>query len=346
MIMLLNDYKVEFRERMLTLLWRQWVALGVSGNVVPWQGTVIDPEALLLVTCTIGRHDPRLFDAVLEWIEINGRYLNIQRIKRLMAAESFTGKMVLKAVAATVKNSVNGKKWAHLSSISRKRGGKKEPLFFLSDGRHVPLVKNEDAVFLAYGFSRECFTGNPERSVAQRFRPEADCNLLLKLRALLGVNARCELLAYLLIHGQGSPRAIARSCGYSPPAATKTLAEMQDSGYLVSRESGRRRIYTLIPEAWKSILLADESVQKWYSWGPLFSALEHIWLFLMRSDLSDLSALAQSSDLRRLLHKEVIPRLNQSGCPFVFGDYTAFPAEELIPVFVERVRNFLDSLGQ
>lgn len=346
MPMLLNDYKAEFREGILTLLWRQWVSLGVSGNAVPWKGTVIDPEALLLVTCTIGRHDPRLFDAVLDWLEINGRYLNIQRMKRMLSAESFTGKMVLKAVAATVKNSVNGKKWAHLSGLTRKHGGKKEPLFFLRDGRHLPLVKNEDPVFLAYGFSRERFKENPERRVAQRFRPEPDCNLLLKLRALLGVNARCELLAYLLIQDQGSPRAMARSCGYSPPAVTKTLAEMQDSGYLVSRESGRRRIYALIPETWKCILLAGESGLKWYSWGPLFSALEHIWLFLLRSNLSDLSALAQSSDLRRLLHKEIVPRLNKSGCPFVFGDDTAFPAEELIPAFVERIRSFLDTLGQ
>lgn len=346
MNMLLKDYKIEFREKMLTFLWRQWVSLGVIGNAVPWKGSVIDPEALLLVSCTVGRYDPRLFDAVLDWLTINGRYLNIQRMKRMLSAESFSGKMVLKAIAATVKTSVNGKKWAQLAEISQKRGMVNEPLFFLRDGRDLPVVKKEDAIFSAYGFSRECFQENHDRNVAQQFRPEPDCNLLLKLRAFLGVNARCELLTYLLMQGQGSPRAVARSCGYSPPAVTKTLAEMQDSGYLVSRELGRRRLYTLIPETWSNLLLVDEPGPKWYSWGPLFSALEKIWLFLLRSDLFELSLLAQSSDLRRLLRKAIIPKLNQSGCKFIFGDDTAFPGEELIPIFVDRIRNLLNRLGQ
>ena len=73
MKMLLTSFRREFHDRLLDLLWRQWTALGVTGQVSPCKRTVLDPEALLLISCTVGRHDARLFDAMLEWLQVNGR---------------------------------------------------------------------------------------------------------------------------------------------------------------------------------------------------------------------------------------------------------------------------------
>jgi hypothetical protein len=44
--------------------------------------------------------------------------------------------------------------------------------------------------------------------------PRARETLVFTLRALLGVNARAEILAWLLTHDSGHPAAIARSTGY------------------------------------------------------------------------------------------------------------------------------------
>ena len=62
---LLTDFRAEFRSRILDLLWVQWATLGVTGQGRPWEHSVLDPEALLLVSCTIARHEPRLFDEAL-----------------------------------------------------------------------------------------------------------------------------------------------------------------------------------------------------------------------------------------------------------------------------------------
>ncbi len=88
---LLTNFRTEFLDRLLDILWRQWTTLGVSGRGPTWTGATIDPDALLLLSCTIARHDARLFDAVLEWLRINGRFVNIQRVKRMLKEETFRG---------------------------------------------------------------------------------------------------------------------------------------------------------------------------------------------------------------------------------------------------------------
>jgi hypothetical protein len=111
---LLTDFRTELLDRLLDVLWRQWTTLGVSGRGQTWLGPTIDPDALLLLSCTIARYDARLFDAMLEWLRINGRFVSVQRIKRVLRDENFSGERVLRAVAAATSTSVNEIKWARL----------------------------------------------------------------------------------------------------------------------------------------------------------------------------------------------------------------------------------------
>ncbi len=343
MTTLLTDFKNEYRDRLLDILWRQWTTLGVSGYGETWKGSVIDPEALLLFSCTILRSDARLFDAVLEWLGINGRFINVQRIKRMLKTENFAGGTVVSALAAAIKNSVHEAKWARLANNNAAEEKKPEPLFFLKDGRPIPVVREEDPLFLRYGFSRVPFE---ERGVALQFRPEPPSNLLLRLRALLGVNARCEILAYLLLNHNGSPRAMARDCYYFPATVSKALAEMSQSGYVISQTEGRHRYYKLIPDKWRDLLLRNTESLSWVVWARVFSALEQVWLFLNREDLAEKSPLVQSSVLRSLLTDSVISQLNRSGFSFMFGDVSAHLGEELIPFFIERMGTVLDKMEQ
>ncbi|MEA1927589.1 MAG: winged helix-turn-helix domain-containing protein [Candidatus Auribacterota bacterium] len=341
MTTLLTDFKKEYRDRLLGILWRQWTTLGVSGYGETWKGSVIDPEALLLFSCTILRYDARLFDAVLEWLRVNGRFINVQRTKRMLKTENFTGETVVSALAAVIKNSVHEAKWARLASKKVNAENNPEPLFFLKDGRPIPVMRQEDPLFLKYGFSRTLFK---ERGVALRFRPELQGNLLLRLRALLGVNARCEILAYLMLNDRGSPRAMARDCYYYPATVSKALADMSQSGYVVSQTEGRHRYYKLISDQWRDLLLGKSAPQLWVVWARLFSALEQVWLFLNRTDLAEKPPLVQSSALRRLLKDPVISQLNRAGLSFMFGNDSAYPAETLVPFFIERMTVLLDKL--
>jgi hypothetical protein len=336
---LLTDFRQEFGERLIDLLWRQWTALGVSGHVKPWSGAVIDPDALLLFSCAVARHDARLFDTVLAWLRDNGRFISVQRIKRMVKEEVFSGESVLGAMAAVTTTSVQQAKWAKMAGTVEVERGDREPLFYLADGTPLPLVREPDQRFAEHGFLRDRYEGTDE---TLSFRPEPPCNLLLRLRALLGVNARCEILQFLLLNGRGSPRAMARDCYYFPATISKALAEMNRSGFLVSRTEGRRHFYRLVPETWKGLFFDDVPMPGWIVWARMFSALEQVWLFLLRPSLADESALAQASSLRRVLKLSVADQLERSCPEFMFGDLSAHPGEALIPFFIERVRSALN----
>lgn len=338
---LLTDFRHELGEFLLDLLWRQWTALGVPGHVRPWSGSVIDPDALLLSTCTIGRRDARLFDSMVSWLGANGRFINVQRIKRMLKDEVFSGEEVLASVAGVVTNSAEQAKWAALAGRTARKQGDREPLFYLPDGLPLPVVREPDPRFAEYGYLRDRFEADYSK---MPFRPEAPSNLLLRLRALLGVNARCEILQFLLLNRKGSPRAMARDCYYFPATVSKALAEMARSGFLVSKTEGRSRQYKLVPNTWKHLFLGEEVSPGWLVWARLFSALEQVLCFLLRPGLANESALAQASALRRLLKHSVVAQFERCGLDFMLGDESACTGESLIPFFIERMRALMDQV--
>jgi hypothetical protein len=338
----LTDYRAEYQDRLLELLWRQWTALGVAGQGKSWTRTPLDPEALLLISCTIARRDPRLFDAMLDWLQVNGRYVNVHRLQRMLTTLPFAGAAAFAAVAGAIGTTNQTTKWERSSKrLLAPKAPAGERLFVMADGQPLPVVREPDPRFLAHGFLRDQYQ---PRHVATLFRPETTANLLLRLRAFLGVNARCEILAYLLVNRRGSPRAMAQACGYYPATVTKALAEMGDSGYVASRVEGRHRHYTLIPEAWRPLLMGKESAPNWITWPTLFCALEHVWIFLMAPERAGQSPLAQASALRRLLQRDALAGLARSGLPVAFGGGQQHAGESLLPFFVGQLREVLDGM--
>ena len=75
---------------------------------------MLDPEALLLATTSLGR-DPRLFDEVLDWLNTNGQFINLQRLQNL--GQRFGDLTVLRAMAAHLL------KERHGSHVGRLYGG-------------------------------------------------------------------------------------------------------------------------------------------------------------------------------------------------------------------------------
>ncbi len=95
----LKQFRDQYRETLLSFLWREWTALGVAGTGTTAPRHVSDHEALLLFTCTLGRHDQRLFDEVMDWLLKNGRFINIQRLRNILAKEDFRGGPILSAIS-------------------------------------------------------------------------------------------------------------------------------------------------------------------------------------------------------------------------------------------------------
>jgi hypothetical protein len=333
----LREFKGEYQSRLLDFLWRQWSALGVAGQTSTQPQSIIDPEGLLLLTCTAGRRDPRLFDEMLDWLQANGWLINVMRLKRILRTEEFAGERVLAAVAGWLAKGAEAPKWRQLAAATD-RPPVAEKLFFGEEGTPLPAIGEPEPLFARYGWER-----GPVRlrGYSQAFRPTEPATLALQLRALLGINVRCEIVLYLLTHDAAHPSQIAREAYYFERAVQGTLVDMSRSGVIQVRATGREKYYWLNQDSWKRLLHRGEAAAlKWVTWPPLFRALEQIWLRLQDNELHALGSLLQASEVRQLMLK-VRPCLERAGFDRLLSDDRQHLGESYLPVFIEDVRKLL-----
>jgi hypothetical protein len=339
--MQLNAFNEDLHKRMLDLIWRQWTALGVHGYGASWEGAPVDPDALLLFSCTAARRDARLFDAMLEWMEHNGRYIGVTRVRRMLGSGAFAGEQVFHAVVQATADSESAPKWKRLASRFEREPGE-EPLLYLSGGKPLPVVGEPDSRFLEWGLVRDRYDS---RGVAGMFDSRNPAAILLRLRALLGVNARCEILLYLMLNPSGTPRAMARACGYEPTTIVKATREMADSGLLDVRKDGRHTVYRIEAGDWCKLLIEKDVTLAWIGWSQFFGALERIMTVFDHAARTEESELAQASMLRRVFEQGVLEELEKTGLAWRFGDFRCLPGSELIPHTISRVDQLLQELG-
>jgi len=340
-MMLLSEFNEDLHKRVLDLIWQQWAALGVHGYGASWEGSPVDPDALLLFSCTVARQDARLFDAMTEWMEHNGRYVGVTRVRRMLGSGAFSGEQVFHAVVQTTADSESAPKWKRLASRFEREPGE-APLLYFPGGKPLPLVGEPDSRFLKWGLVRDRYES---RGVAGTFDPRNPAAILLRLRALLGVNARCEILLYLMLNPSGTPRAMARACGYEPATVVKAMREMADSGLLGVSKDGRHTVYRLEAGGWCSLLIGTDVALSWISWSQLFGALERIMAVLDHAVRTEESELAQASMLRRVFEQGVIEVLEKAGLEWSFGDFRARTGAELVPYAISKLELLLQGLG-
>lgn len=332
----LKIFKEEYQSLLVNFLWRQWSALGVAGQADAGDNWIIDPEALLLFTCTIGRCEPRLFDEVLDWLRENGRFINGMRLKRMLRMESFAGERALGAVASVLAQGAEAMKWRLLAKTPPPFTTT-EAFFFGPDGRPLPVVGESEPGFARFGFRRGPLR---LRGYSQKFRAAQPSNLALQLRALFGITARCEIVLYLLTHEAAHPSQIAREAFFFDRAVQGTLVDMLQSGVVQLRSRGREKHYWLLQKPWADLLNRPEPFPLWITWPPLFSALEKIWLKLNDPRLETLDPLLQSSELRQLM-MEVRPAFERARFDRALSDDRNYVGEKYLPVFLEDVSKLL-----
>ncbi|HEY5573974.1 MAG TPA: helix-turn-helix transcriptional regulator [Anaerolineales bacterium] len=336
---------LEFRgyilDRLLDLLWRQWSALGVPGRTTIEERRVVDPESLLLISLTVGRYDARLFDEILDWLVVNGAFLNVQRLRNLMKRFGFESQAQLSSVSELLmKKSNDPLKWKRLATPRSPRNP--EPLFFLKSGKPIPTPDEKAPEFSPYGLLRGPIK---LRGHAQPFPTKGMPSLLLRLRALLGVNARCELFCLLAAAEEIHPSDVARQTGYSPRTMQNTLAEMARSGVVQMRSGNRDKWYSLNSGVLDYLLKPEGSTTPWINWAPLFRALEMLWIRVIDPKWQNLDPLTLASELRRL-GKEIRPLLADAGWGRQLEDDSSFRGVEYSAVFIRNIEGILDQLNQ
>ncbi|KQC13231.1 MAG: hypothetical protein APR63_09195 [Desulfuromonas sp. SDB] len=337
----LENYKQKYKQQLLNLLWKQWNSLGISGYGEKWSNSVIDLEALLLFSSTVSRYDPRLFDGIIEWVYKYENLINIQRLNNIQNIKNFPNTRIISAIAFKVKNSVNTLKWDKLTKFDEDKVTESENLFFLPDNKPLPVLGEKDKAFLKYKLIRNKYIHQDVVKDALAVNNE---NLILRLRSFLGLNSRCEIILYLLINNQGSPREIARECYYYPATISKTLNEMSLSSFIVSEVKGRKKSYSFSNDEWVNLLISGNDGLRWINWSNIFKFFEIFWTFLFSEHLNSYNEEQLSSVLRRLILEKMISEINNSGLDDKIHKRLLPLGIDLIPYFIEKMKKIISCL--
>lgn len=307
----LHDSRESLLQRLLDFLWRQWSALGVAGHARSDDPWMIDPEALLLFSTHVARHDSRLFDEILDWLHTNGSWINLQRLGTLHKEEHLGDSAVLAAIADLLSRESAHLKWKLLM-----RRVEKPNAPAADEGQRlfpsIPILKEPDPVFLKHGLERG---GIELRGMSQSPRPDQPATFLFKLRALFGMQARAEVMAWLLANEQGHPAEIARQTGYFRGSIQNVLNDLATSGHIGSIRVGREKTFSILRhEEWRFLLTwpTAGAFPQWINWAPLFQAIRTFLDVLGKPGLDEKSRNFQAIQLREALD-QAMPGLVRAG---------------------------------
>ena len=331
-----KSFRNIFLENILNFLWRQWSALGVLGEARTHDPWVLDPEPMLLFTLKMGRYEPRIFDEVMDWLVVNGAWIDIQRLRGILREKDETIRNLTGAVAAFLIREIGERKWKNLSRSCRSQvfngSGNCQPLFCEKDGNPHPISNKPDPDFLSYGFNRPQMT---VRRMTRQVPITSHNTLRFLLRALFGLGSRAECLVYLLTHDGGHPSEVAKAIGISVRATQDALIELSRSGLVLTRILGKRKIeYWISHERWWEFLsrASITEIEKpiWIDWVALYSALSKVWIALNEIDKEGTSDYMRSSKLRDSLDL-VGSEFTRSGL-----DIPPVPGREVRPEMYEK----------
>lgn len=313
----LIDSSSQLNERVVAFLWQQWSSIGVAGHARAGDDWIIDPEAILLATTRFGRYDARLMDESIDWLVSYGRRINLQRLQNLHRDwPGLADTRVLAAISDILGQQAVLRKWriiAELAPTTIPDPVVTESFFRSLDGKPAARFGPDEPIFGKYGLRRGPLE---HRGMSQPPNPRSGGNLLFTLRSLFGVNARAEIMAWLLTHDAGHPAAIARSTGYFSKSIQQTLNEMEESGQIISARQGREKLFHVRTQDWRFLVSASasgpESFPRWVDWMPLFAAIARFADALAMPGLDERSEGFQGIQLREALD-QAMPALARAG---------------------------------
>jgi hypothetical protein len=247
-------------------VWRQWSLLGApiaGASVVP--RSVIDPEALLLLSVSIRASERRLDDVLGWWAVAGSTLLSVQRTSTLLrrfppSARAGVASFAVAAVEA------GDNRW---STLARAAG----------DGSLASRGK---------------------RGREPRLAPYPA--LMLRLRAGFGVGVKADLLGILLAMGgsDATVRSLSQASGYTPAAVRRAAQEMEAAAFIRGTHS-RPATYYVDSGRWLPLLDGSgmaSSGEGWRSFAQVFAFLA--WVGAWGDEQRDASPYVASSAARDL----------------------------------------------
>ena len=294
------------REAAVGAAWAQWSSLGAgalsTGAKAP--ASILDPEALILVSLAMLHEERRLVDMLAWWARVGSRLLSVQRIKGMTnrfpaSVGEGLGRFARSAAAA---NDVRWKRYSGTTSLAARDKSARAPSI------------NEPS------------------------------SLILRLRAGFGVNAKADVLAFLLSTGgdRATIQDIERGTGYASVTVRDATRDMALARFI--RETSTYPVsYYARPKPWAKLLERDgpgnhqdreSALPRWRFWVPVFAFLAHVDE-LAQSEATSAGPYLQSSRARDIYeaHRRAFTD-NRIEVP----DPDHYRGAEYIPAFLETVR--------
>lgn len=290
---------------LLDFAWEQWAQMGLSATSRHRERSAMDPEALLLLTFEVARGDPRLFDETLSWLATNARLVSVQRLNNLCMDDAD------RALAAGALGWAA--RWRRPRRSKERNDSPSEsvqlqPLFH---GMRAP-TRDLEPSYAAEGLARADFVPS---GLSREPDPEVLSNFAFRMRHLLGVGARAEVMTSLLTIDapRVSGQVLTRSAGFSTRNVREALGHLRRAGIVENVGVGNQSYYRVRRGDWDQLLGLDPSQRPAHQdWVQLFGALRRVVRWLNDAEERDLSDYMLASEARQLMN-EVEPDLRYAG---------------------------------
>jgi hypothetical protein len=260
-------------------------------RVSPWAQ---DPEALIVFTLEIGRREPRLFDEVLDWMLTNETLFSVRRLRAMCIDQTDR-----QLVAATIGWLARQGPRARL----RPRGDDAAP----GPLDHEPLFRGggpfgePDPDFAAAGLLRSTLMPS-RKSVAPDLA--TPINFAFRLRAILGVGIRAELVRVMLTSrpSPATAQMLARAVGYSKRNVHDALSALATAQVLSAFTIDGEQRYAIKYEIWAALLQrAPTALPTNRDWPQLLGSLRLILRWQTDREQIGVSDYMGESGTRQLL---------------------------------------------
>jgi hypothetical protein len=241
----ISELRREFTERLRSFAWAQWAQMGLLASSARHDRWAADPEALLLLTFAVGRDDPRLFEEVLDWLLVNERLISVQRLRNLAQGEED------QVLVAAVLDWVSQWRRKNRTAVEEAPAPNvhAEPLFLDSKAP----TERPDPAFLKHGLLKG-WTEPARRSAHPDLA--APINFAFRLRSLIGIGARAEIVRVLLCIDAPrlSVQALAASTGFAKRNVQEAASSLRAAGVAVSTTLGNEQRFELPRDRWLHFL--------------------------------------------------------------------------------------------
>jgi len=316
----LKKFKEDFQNNLLDIHWKQWGCLGVASQLEEEKRWIIDLEALLSSTIFMGQFDKRLLSSAIEWANKYSEWINVSKLKRIGAAYYRADEKLNVGLAAeNIYNLVE-------NTIKKRR--KVDSQQIQEEVSHYDLSNEYRQVLEKFQI----------RGITTPPAVQKPSLLQLWLRGFFGVNARAEVLLYLLYKKQGSSNQIAGTIQFDQKIVYRILEKWSKAGF-VEKERGRKYILAN-PNGFAKLLGHPVDKIKYLNWIETFLIFARIMKSLCIEPWASDSYLLSS--LFRKISEEIRDLSKETGVSF--SESSLYKGEEYLSFFINDILDTLNRL--